>query len=67
MPTCPCLPQPNFEPTYYISYRTLLDQILIDCKKLYPDFDEAAVGWFKKSMEYNCQGGERNSILTAMQ
>jgi hypothetical protein len=34
-----------------------MDEVLADCEKLYPDFDKAAMGWFKESLEYNCQGG----------
>ena len=50
---------PTWSPVSY--RRPLLDEVLADCQKLYPDFDEAAVGWFKESMVYNCQGGEFSS------
>lgn len=45
-------------PHFLHTARPLLEEVLADCKKLYPDYDEAAIGWFRESMEYNCQGGE---------
>jgi len=52
--------------SFVAAFQPLLEEVLADCKKLYPDYDEAAIGWFRESMEYNCQGGKMNRGLSVL-
>jgi len=46
--------------------KPLIEEVLADAEKLYPDYDKEALGWFRYSMEYNCLGGKMNRGLSVL-
>lgn len=44
----------------------LLEELVGVIKTSYPDFDQAAIGWFTESFQYNCLGGKMNRGLSVL-
>eukprot|EP00039_Didymoeca_costata_P001458 m.52691 g.52691 ORF g.52691 m.52691 type:complete len:356 (+) comp10811_c0_seq1:60-1127(+) len=47
-------------------FQPLLDEVIADCEKCYPDYNKDAIVWFRKVMEYNCLGGKMNRGLSVL-
>lgn len=59
-------PAEDKKAAFVAEFQPLLDQVLADVEKTYPDFDKPALDWFRKSMEYNCLGGKMNRGLSVL-
>lgn len=44
----------------------LVQEIIADVEKTYPDYDKGAIKWFKDMLDYTCQGGKMNRGLSVL-